>query len=54
MEATKEAILKQLKEDLQTRASQILGADPQWAYIKGKIEGMEIEDEKKQTPGGKK
>lgn len=34
-------VLDTLKKQLQERGNQILGSDPQWAYLKGKIEGIE-------------
>ena len=33
--------LDDLKKQLQERANHLLGSDPQWAYLKGKIEGLE-------------
>jgi hypothetical protein len=34
-------VLDTLKKQLQERANQLVGSDPQWAYLKGKIEGIE-------------
>ena len=34
-------VLDTLKKQLQDRANVLVGSDPQWAYLKGKIEGLE-------------
>lgn len=35
------SVLDDLKKQLQERANQLLGSDPQWAYLKGRIDGIE-------------
>ena len=48
--------LDDLKKQLQERANHLLGSDPQWAYLKGKIEGLEEAlkpDESGAKKGGK-
>jgi|DEB0MinimDraft_4_1074332.scaffolds.fasta_scaffold463606_2 hypothetical protein len=35
------SVVDGLKKQLQERANQLLGSDPQWAYLKGRIDGIE-------------